>query len=211
MKLRNFDFYLTGGGIMIPGKRLNLWALEKADLVKNYSWANDPELVKLTGFNPLPRTSWAVEKWYESILTGTDSHVYAIKLPGEAYIGNVSIFNIDWISKNGEIGIFIGEREYRNKGFASEALKLTLQYYFEDMGFHRIYAKVLDYNKNAQKLFESCGFVKEGVDKEVFYTWGRYWDVVRYGVIGRDFLKQFPYEPLEENLDKIDREITEKP
>jgi RimJ/RimL family protein N-acetyltransferase len=182
---------------MIPGKRVNLWALEKADLVKNYTWANDPEIIKLTGINPIPRSSWEVEKWYDSVLSQNDTHVYAIKLSTGTYIGNVNIFNIDWISRNGEVGIFIGEKEYRNNGYASETMKLLLRHYFEDIGFHRIYARVLAYNKNAQKLFESCGFQKEGVEKEAFYTWERHWDVMRYAVIARDFLKQFPYEPVE--------------
>jgi RimJ/RimL family protein N-acetyltransferase len=184
---------------MIPGKKVNLWALERADLAQNYTWVNDPEIIKLTGISPLPRTGWSVEKWYESIVMGNDCHIYAIKLPEGAYVGNVSIFSIDWTYRHAEIGIFIGEREFRNRGIASEALNLILRHYFEDIGLHKIYAKVLSFNKNAQKFFESCGFTQEGTDREVFYTWGRYWDVIRYGMIDREFFEKFPYEPLDEN------------
>ncbi|MFP4496682.1 MAG: GNAT family N-acetyltransferase [Vulcanimicrobiota bacterium] len=183
---------------MIPGKKINLWAIEREDLLQNYLWANDPEIVKLAGMDVIPKTAWDIEKWYETNLSNPNIQEFAIKMDDGTYIGNIELTNMDWRSGTAEIGILIGDRNRRNKGFASEALRMTARYAFEELGLHRIYAKVLSFNQKAQKLFETNGYQKEGVLREAFFTWGKYWDVTVYSILDREFAEKFPYQPLEE-------------
>lgn len=184
---------------MIPGKRINLWALEKGDLLQNYIWGNDPEIVKLTGLNPVPKTAWEIDRWYETIVSNPSLQVMAIKLNDNTYIGNVELNKIDFRSRSAEIGIMIGDRRHREKGFGKEALIMTARYAFEELGLHRLYADVLDYNAGGHKLFTSCGFKKEGVLRESFFTWGRFWNVTRYSILSKEFFERFPYQPEKED------------
>ena len=191
---------------MIPGKSINLWALEKGDLVQNYLWGNDPEIVKLTGMNPAPKTAWEVERWYDQMVSDPNLVTLAIKLNDGTYVGNVEISSIDWRSRKGEIGVMIGNRSYRRQGYAREAILMMCRHAFEEMGFHRIYAHVLPFNQKAHKLFEACGFTDEGEMREAFFTWGRWWNVSVMSILAEEFFEKFPEEYTGENPEQADKQ-----
>jgi RimJ/RimL family protein N-acetyltransferase len=75
---------------------------------------------------------------------------------------------------------------------------LTCRFGFEELGLHRIYARVLPFNQPALKLFESCNFVREGEERESFFTWGRWWSPVCFSVLAQEFFKKFPDETAQE-------------
>ena len=183
---------------MIPGKQINLWAIEKGDLLQNYIWANDPEIRAMAGMTPFPRSAWDVDRWYETLQGNPNVKAFAIKTTEGAYIGNVEIGDIEWRSRTGEIGIIIGDRKSRGRGLGKEAVIMAARFAFEEMGLHRLYAKVLSFNQGACNLFKSIGFIKEGVEREAFYIWGGYRDVVIYGMLIGEFLEKYPYKPLED-------------
>lgn len=172
---------------MIYGKNINLWAIERPDLVQNYSWGNDPELVKLTGITPLPRSGWEIERWYESIQGNPNTFVFSIKLNDSIYIGNVEITNLDWRNRKGEIGVMIGDKKSRGKGYGTEAILLMCRFGFEEMNLHKIYARILAYNDRAIKTFEKCGFKKEGIERDGYYVGGEYRDIITYGILKGEF------------------------
>lgn len=176
---------------MICGKEINLWAVERSDLVHNYNWGNDPELVKLTGMIPFPKSSWEIERWYESIQGNPNIHTFSIKLNDGTYIGNVEVSNIDLKNRKGEVGIMIGSPNSRGKGYGGEALQLMSRFAFEEMNLNKLYAKVLEFNHRAKKLFESCGYQMEGMERKSFYTWGKYWDVVLFGMLKDEFIEKY--------------------
>ncbi len=184
---------------MIPGRSINLWALEKGDLVQNYLWGNDPEIVKLTGMNPSPKTAWEVERWYEQMVSDPNIMTLAIKLNDGTYVGNVEISNIDWRSRKGEIGVMIGDRSNRRCGYAREAVLLICRHAFEEMGLHRIYANILPFNQKAMNFFESCGFTREGELREAFFTWGRWWNIQVMSILAHEFFETATDEDSGEN------------
>lgn len=183
---------------MIPGKRINLWGIEKADLLQNYLWGNDPEILKLTGIDPIPKTETDIERWYTSICNDPNNITLAIKMQDGTYIGNIGLANIDWRSRKAEIGIVIGHRQSRKMGFGTEAVEMICRFAFEELGFHRIYCNLIPFNTASEKLFEKCGFTKEGTERESYYTWGRWWDLVTYSILDREFYKKFPYPDSDE-------------
>lgn len=187
---------------MIPGKRINLWTIEKGDLLQNYLWANDPELVKLVGLPPMPKSAWEVEKWYETMLVNPNARTFAIKMNDGTYIGNAEIFRIDWTARSGELGIMIGDRKSRRQGYGREAAEMALRFAFEELGLHRICAGVLSFNEDSIKFFESLGFVREGLEREAFFTWGRFWDIVTFSMLAKEFFEKF----VDENQEKGDKE-----
>jgi RimJ/RimL family protein N-acetyltransferase len=168
---------------MIEGKRVRLWAVEKFDVARNYHWGNDPELIRLTGMNPYPKSTLDLERWFENICVNPNLKMFAIKTIEGEYIGNIEISEIDWRVGRGEIGLMIGEAAFRGQGYGSEAIRLLCEFAFGEMRFHRIEARVLVHNVRAQRTFESCGFVREGVARESFFLDGRWVDVVGYGLL----------------------------
>jgi RimJ/RimL family protein N-acetyltransferase len=52
----------------------------------------------------------------------------------------------------------VGEKEYWNQGYGTDAILTLLHYIFSNTNLERIYLKTLDWNKRAQKCFTKCGF-----------------------------------------------------
>lgn len=78
-------------------------------------------------------------------------------------------------------------REHWRKGYASEAVKLFLNYYFNELRFHKCNTGVYDYNEASKALHNSLGFVLEGRQRESKYTNGRYYDFLLYGITKKEF------------------------
>lgn len=83
-------------------------------------------------------------------------------------IGCVDLFDYNPVLKKAGIGILIGEKQFRNKGYARQAICLLAQHLFSSTNVCTIYAEITENNKSSVALFESCSFkfikinVKEG-------------------------------------------------
>jgi RimJ/RimL family protein N-acetyltransferase len=64
--------------------------------------------------------------------------------------------------REAEIGITIGEREYWNQGYGSEAVGLLVRYLLMKKGFRRVHLKTLEWNERARRCFEKVGFEECG-------------------------------------------------
>jgi len=63
------------------------------------------------------------------------------------------------------IGYFL-DKEHNGKGCMTEAVKLIVQYAFEQLGLHRIEAGVMPHNAGSIKVLLKAGFHKEGIAKK---------------------------------------------
>ena len=96
-------------------------------------------------------------------------------------IGNTSFMDIDWVSRNAEIGIFLGEKKVWSQGYGREAMKLMLRHGFNHMNLHRIYLRVYEHNIRGIKAYEHAGFVHEGRLRQDVFREGVYRDVLDHG------------------------------
>ena len=106
-------------------------------------------------------------------------------------LDNVAVGGINITHANRSDGTFsygIGIcREHWRKGYASEAVKLFLNYYFNELRFHKCNISVYDYNEASKALHNSLGFIQEGKQRESKYTNGKYYDLVFYGITKNEF------------------------
>lgn len=73
-------------------------------------------------------------------------------------IGTIDLFEFDEQLKQVGIGILIAEKKNRNKGFASEALKLVTNYCITKLNTVQLFCNIFKENKNSIRLFEKNGF-----------------------------------------------------
>lgn len=73
-------------------------------------------------------------------------------------------------------------------GYGREALNLLLKWTFEFKKFHRVWIDCKEYNSIALHLYESLGFVREGVLREIISTDGVWENLIVLGMINREFL-----------------------
>lgn len=73
-------------------------------------------------------------------------------------------------------------------GYGREALNLLLKWTFEFKKFHRVWIDCKEYNSIALHLYESVGFVREGVLREIILTNGVWENLIVFGMLDREFL-----------------------
>jgi len=130
------------------------------------------------------------KRWFDSLFkTPPDSIMFGIENKEGKIIGVCGLTWIHWKNRNAEVSIYIGETEWQEKGAATDSLKTLVKYGFENLGLHRIYAIIFEFNKPSIKLFEKCGFKFEGKHREVHYVKGRYWDELIYGILREEYDK----------------------
>lgn len=172
---------------MLSYGEVRLWPLERPDLVQNYQWANDRELIELAGMTPKPKTGPELERWYESVLGAADLQIFSIKLADHTYVGNIELRTIDQRSGKAEVGVIVGSRDHWGRGLGRQAIEAVAAYAFRELRLHRLYARVLSLNPRALKVFERCGFRAEGIEREAHFSGGRYADIHILGLLASEW------------------------
>jgi RimJ/RimL family protein N-acetyltransferase len=98
------------------------------------------------------------------------------------HIGNIYLRDIDWIARNAELHIFIGDAQQRNKGYGRVAVQQLIDYAFRDLGLYRVYLFVLADNQAAIRTYAACGLQHEGVLRGHAFKQGAFKDVSVMGI-----------------------------
>ncbi len=173
----------------LNGQFCYLRSLTENDANGNYSkWFNDKETTKYMKNGTYPMTNKDILFWIEHSQTSKNDLILAIcDNNTDTHVGNIGIHRIDWIFRTGEYGIIIGEKEYWGKGIAHEASKLIIQYVFDYFNLNRVWLGVVKNNIHAVNAFKKIGFIEEGTERESFYKHGQYFDVLRMGLLKKEF------------------------
>jgi RimJ/RimL family protein N-acetyltransferase len=67
-------------------------------------------------------------------------------------------YNINDTGDEAEIGIMIGDRDYWEKGYGTDAITALVNNVFLRTDIKRVHLKTLDWNQRAQQCFKKCGF-----------------------------------------------------
>lgn len=97
-------------------------------------------------------------------------------------IGIIDLFDFNPQHKRAGIGIVIAPK-YQNKGIASEALTLLINYAFKHLSLHQLYANITNTNTQSIRLFEQKKFKKTGVKTDWIFTNGVFKDEILYQLI----------------------------
>jgi len=171
---------------MLAGRLARLRPLRAADRATSVRWRNDPDIRdNVLGYR-FPITEAMEADWVGAVLKDQSRTRVVLAIEDkadDALVGFVYLNNIDWFARNAEFGILIGERNRHGKGLAKEALGLVAGYAFETLNLHKLYLRVVAFNKRALALYRAFGFVEEGVQRQQAFVRGRYYDVVLMGLI----------------------------
>jgi len=160
---------------------VKLRALEPDDIELIYKWENDPEIWRISN-TYTPFSKYILEQYIES------SHldIYQVKqlrLMIDAVeentmktraVGTIDMFDFDPFHNRAGVGILIGEKADRGKGYASAALKEFTDYCFNILQLHQIFCNVLHSNEESLKLFRKQGFKICGKKKDWIKIPGKY-------------------------------------
>ncbi len=134
--------------------------LTDAEIARIYAWSRDDQLVRWSGGS---LTDLSLREFSERLRN--DSHqlnpnreTFLITTRAGELIGRIGCFALDWQTREGELGVIIGEKNYWGAGYGREAVRTLLHYLFETTPLERIYLFTFQDNARAQKAFAACGF-----------------------------------------------------
>lgn len=172
---------------MYQGKLVRLRAFEKDDVEAHWGFMNDYETVRGMSSGILYPSSREDEARYldqQSSFTKGEYQFAMETLEGKL-IGRCGFVRVDWKNRLAEIGIMIGDKSCRGKGYGTDALKLLIRFAFDELNLHKLKLTVFAFNGQALGCYEKCGFVREGLLKEEMWRDGRYQDVVVLGLCAK--------------------------
>jgi len=177
---------MTDFNPLFMGQLLRLAAPIPEDKAKFSAWTQDDHYLRLLDDDPVKPRSHATFAHFDE--AGDDNFYFHLRtLSDDLVIGFVTLFSVKWSNQTAEMAIGIGDKAYRGKGYGQDALKLILNYAFNELNLHRVSLHVMSYNTDAIKAYERIGFVLEGTQRQAILRQGKRYDLCQYGILRDEF------------------------
>lgn len=183
----------TSAGIW-QGERVRLRAIEPGDWPTYSAWDQDQEQSRSLYFVPFPQSEEAKRRWAEAESTRKpegDNFRFVIENKEGEVVGNLTTHDCDPRVGTLSYGINV-QKEYRGKGYAVEAIRLVLRYYFEERRYQKVTVGVYSFNEASIRLHKKLGFQREGCLRRTVYTRGQYFDEIKFGLTAEEFAAAHP-------------------
>lgn len=155
--------------VTLHGENIYLRALEPEDLEFVYAIENDESIWEISN-TITPYSKFLIRQYLENahqdIYEAKQLRLAICKKENSTAIGLIDLFDFDVRNKRAGVGIIIQNEIDRSSGFGKEALRLVIDYAFEHLQLHQLYANIGTENKASLALFTTFGFEKVGVKKD---------------------------------------------
>ena len=170
----------------LQGNTIHLRALEPEDLEFVYAIENDENIWEVSN-TITPYSKFLIRQYLENahqdIYEAKQLRLVICKKGNSEAIGLIDLFDFDAKNKRAGIGIIIQNDVNRNNGFGKQALSLVINYAFEQLQLHQLYANIGTENKASESLFTTFGFEKIGVKKDWNFNNNAFHDEAVYQLI----------------------------
>jgi RimJ/RimL family protein N-acetyltransferase len=167
------------------GKKCYLSPMDMNDAEKFTGWLNDLEML-----SNLHLYSSVINVENEKTLLEklSKGHNYSIvDADKNEVIGNCGFMGIDNVNQNAEMGIFIGNKDYWNRGYGTEAVALLLDYGFKALNLHNVLIRVYDFNQRARRCCEKVGFREVGIRRKALLRNMERHDIIYLDILASEF------------------------
>lgn len=162
---------------------MRLRAIEPTDQQLLYLLINDPDVERAVVGWTGPVSLASQLDWVSRLRP--DDFRYAIDV-AQTPRGVAIISPIDFKNRSANIHIKLLESQ-RGQGLGARAVKLMLDYLFRELDMEIITAAVLEYNLPSRRLFEKCGFVRDGMLRSRIYKAGARHGVIQYSIVRAEY------------------------
>lgn len=173
--------------VNIEGDKVCIRPIEPGDLPAILKWNNDAEVGEFLD-GESPRTLEKCREWFSRNSANRHAKAYVFCTRDGCLLGDIEIINISWRSGDGELRIRIGEKQFWNQGYGTDAVMTLLRHAFFDLGLTRVYLRVYSHNHRAIRVYSKCGFRKEGLlrQKQKREGWS---DIILMRILRSEFLE----------------------
>ncbi|MHB8597628.1 MAG: GNAT family N-acetyltransferase [Ktedonobacteraceae bacterium] len=174
------------------GNLVTLRAIEPSDWEQHFSWDKDSEMLRLVDRLYVPRSKEATKQWAEKMAlreVNNDNYFLEIENLAGEQVGSISTQECNARDGTFQYGVAI-RREHWRKGYASEAIKIVLRYFFQELRYQKVTTPVYSFNDASIRMHEHLGFQLEGRLRRMIYTQGQFFDELFYGMTKEEFIKK---------------------
>lgn len=178
----------------MAGDNVMLREFRWEDLPDMRRWITNERVTRYLGARFVRPQTWEqTESMLRGLLTGDagGENLVIADINTLNYLGQISLQGVDRFSQQGELAVIVVPEHWR-KGIAREAIELMLGYAFHSLNLNRVWLKVFAEHTAAVKLYQKCGFKKEGVLREDAFLEGKYRDTVIMSVLRREYDRTHP-------------------
>jgi len=174
---------------MFRGGKVQLAVVQREYLPQYVEWLNDWQVAQfLNPGIPMPFNLEDETDWFDNRRKSKENFVFAIiTLDENKLIGNCGLHNVDLKNRTAVFGIFIGDKNYWNKGYGTDATRALLRFAFGELGLNRVELEVYDFNPRAMRAYEKAGFRSEGVRRQALYREGKFHNIHRMGILREEW------------------------
>ena len=172
--------------ITLKGDNIYIRALEPNDLEFVYAIENDQSIWEVSNTHtPYSRVfvKKKVENAKHDIYEAKQLRLAICQDQDFPALGLIDLFDFDPKNNRAGVGIVIQGNENRKQNIGSEALGLLIQYAFNHLNLHQLYANIGTENVASTALFTKFGFQTIGIKKDWNLVNGVYKDEAIFQLI----------------------------
>ncbi len=176
---------------VLRGVKTVLRPIDENDLELLHKWENDPEVTYFLNADRYRSMSHEeIQRRYRQIRMDPTMELFIIETLRGERIGMIGYDNFSVERRSFRVYIGIGEKQYWNQGYGTDAMCALLRYGFSNLQVERIYLSVYDFNDRAIAAYRKCGYKVDGVRRNVALVDGQWCDSIEMSVTAADFERQ---------------------
>ncbi len=173
----------------LESDRLIYREVNSEDVEEIFKIYSDPEVAKYDWFRPINTIDDAmsiINRYKEEFKNKEEITWGVARKNDNKIIGYCNLGSFDDDSIRSEIGYGFNRDEWNN-GYATEAIKVLVEFGFEVMNFNRIEATVTLGNDASIRVLKKVNFVQEGIFRERTIMKGKFEDDVILAILKKDY------------------------
>jgi RimJ/RimL family protein N-acetyltransferase len=147
---------------ILTSETVRLRPVQESDLPHFQRWLADAELRRWMGSVEEQPTIEEEFDWYIRRREDPESVLWTIETPDGILLGTTEL-RLSPENMRAEVGISILDRTQWGKGYGTEAMRLVLDYAFDELELNRVELTTDAENARAIRSYEKCGFAREGL------------------------------------------------
>ena len=171
---------------ILTGPRVRLEPLGSEHFEGIWPMHAEPEGKRLTGTHQ-QFTEDQARRWLATRQDHRDRADWAIvRHEDDVVLGEAVLNELDEHNASVSFRISLVGPHVFGRGYGTEATRLVVDYAFDVAGLHRIQLEVYDFNPRAQRVYEKCGFIREGIHRDALRWEGQWRHAIGMAILSTD-------------------------
>ncbi len=166
--------------------RLRLEPLSEQHFAGIFAALQNPETNRLTGTHAT-FTPEVVKDFLTALPSRDDRADWAIiRQSDNVFLGEVVLNDLDTNNQSMNFRIALAHPAFFGQGYGTQATRAVIDYGLDMVQLHRISLGVFAFNPRAQRVYEKCGFVQEGIERHALLWDGQWVDQIIMSILASD-------------------------